>query len=71
MSLSLLRLKTQIVTVMAVIEFDLARSRYGKSFGRCLMCLDFSHIIPIPFSTDRSEPTVYRTALSGQNFNKG
>ena len=45
MSLSLLILQTEIVTVMAVIDLHFAGSRDRESLGRSLMCFDFSHDI--------------------------
>ena len=43
MSESLCALVTGLMTVRAVEHFYLAVGGYGKSLGRCLMCLDLSH----------------------------
>ena len=43
MSLSLCGLKTCVMSVVAVTDLYLTGSRYRKSLGRSLMCLDFSH----------------------------
>jgi len=42
-SLSLCGLLTKVMSVIRVENLYLASTGYGKSLGRCLMCLDLSH----------------------------
>lgn len=43
MSLALLILYAEFMTVMRVIHLDLAGSRYRETLGGSSVCLDFSH----------------------------
>ena len=43
MSLALLILYAELMTVMRVVHFHFAASRYRETLGRSLVCLDFSH----------------------------
>jgi hypothetical protein len=43
MSLALCILETKVVTMVAVVDLNLAGSGNGKSLGRSLMRFDFSH----------------------------
>jgi hypothetical protein len=45
MSLALCILETKVVTMVAVVDLNLAGSGNGKSLGRSLMRFDFSHFI--------------------------
>lgn len=43
MSLALLILYAELMTVMRVVHLHFSASRYRETLGRSLVCLDFSH----------------------------
>ena len=65
MSLSLCGLKTCVMSVVAVTDLYLTGSRYRKSLGRSLMCLDFSHfsILLFEYHLQNSGDPQYLTVL--------
>ena len=62
MSLALLILYAEFMTVMRVIHLDLAGSRYRETLGRSFVCLDFSHNFCSPF-TDALVVILYRYCI--------